>query len=487
MKADRKSIAKNTIYSLIKTFSSIIFPVITFPYVNRVLLPDYVGKYNFSFTYVSYYLLLASLGITTYAVRECSLAKNDKDKLTNISSQIFSINICSMLVAYVLLFGSLILFRKLDEYRLAIIILSSMILFSIIGTDWLNSAFEDFKYITIRTVLFQLLSLIALFVFVRQPEDYLIYAIITAVAAGGANVLNVFYRRKFCRIKIIFNIKSMGWKRHFPPIVLLFSMLLVQTIFTNSDITMLGIMKSDYDVGVYSAAVKIYNLLNQIIGSFFLVTMPRLTECFAENNFSEINRLLNQCLQYIFGLGLPCIIGTVMLSDEIILLVGGEDYSEASVYLIILMIGLFFSMIGGSIIGNIILLPSKKEKIFLKACIAAALVNVCLNLIFIPMYGALAAAISTVISHIVVFVMLIRHIDKRINFGSFSKIIIAPSLGCGCIVIICLVIKFLINNTLLVFITSVAISVLVYGLILLLLKYQLLLRYVNQFLNKIKR
>ena len=188
-----KNIKVNVAWNMIKTISSIIFPLITFPYVSRVLLPEYVGKYNFASTYVSYFSLAASLGITTYAIRECSIVRDDKEKVSRTASQIFSINICSMILSYIVIFLSLAIFRDLEPYRLAIIILSTSIFFSIIGADWLNCAFEDFKFTTIRTVLFQIFSLVALFIFVRQPEDYIKYAIITAIAAGGANVMNVFY------------------------------------------------------------------------------------------------------------------------------------------------------------------------------------------------------------------------------------------------------------------------------------------------------
>ena len=161
----QKSLKKNSILNVIKTLSSIIFPLITFPYISRVLLPTNVGKVNFGSSFISYFSMIASLGITTYAIRECSAVSNDKEKLGKKSSEIFSINICTTIVAYLLLAITLMTFRKLDVYRTLIIIQSTSILFMTLGADWLNTAMEDFKYITIRTLAFQVLSLILIRIF----------------------------------------------------------------------------------------------------------------------------------------------------------------------------------------------------------------------------------------------------------------------------------------------------------------------------------
>lgn len=482
MKKER-SLMNNAILNLIKTFSSIVFPLITFPYVSRVLLPEGVGKYNFANTYVSYFSLVASLGITTYAIRECSIVRDDKKQLERVSSQIFSINVCSMLIAYTLLFLSLICFRKLDEYRLLIVILSTSIFFTIMGADWLNSAFEDFKYITIRTVFFQIVSLVALFLFVKSPADNIYYAMITALASGGASILNVFYRRKYCRVRMLFSIKEMGWKKHFPSIVLLFVMILVQTIFSSSDITMLGIMRSDYEVGLYSTATKIYTIMNQIMASILWVMLPRLTGYFAEKNYIEINKLLKKCIQFMMGLGLPCIIGGFFLSDEIVTIVGGTEYIEASVYLKILMVSLFFALIGGNIMGNMILLPAKKEKYFLQACVVAAIVNIVLNMIFITEYGALAASITTVIAHVVLFIMLIPRVEKDINIGTFKENMLAPICGSFLVACICLISKSIFQSTWIILIFALVFSILIYAAVLLIMRYQVVIDILREKIN----
>lgn len=442
----QKSIKKNTIYNAIKTLSTIVFPLITFPYASRVLLPDNMGKIDFGSSVVSYFGLLASLGITTYAIRECSAVRNNKQELSNIASQIYSINIITTIISYLLLCLTLVFYRKLENYRTLIIIQSLSILATTLGTDWLNSAMEDFKYITIRSVCFQVISLGLMFIFIHHPEDYMKYSVISLLSSAGANIVNICYRKKYCEVRFIRDIKNgLRWKSHMVPIMLLFVMLLAQTIFNSVDKTMLGIMHGDYEVGIYGTAHKISNIITQLVTSILWVIMPRMSYYFAEGDYSKINQFLRKILGFNALLGLPCAVGTFFLSDEIILIIAGNEYSEASSVLKILMIGFVFTLFGGGFLGNSVLLPAKKEKQFMIICCIAAVVNVITNYIFIPMYGACAAAGTTVLCALVILVVLICTMDKKIHIDNIISLLITPVIGCGGIAIVCIVCRNIAN------------------------------------------
>ena len=313
-------VRKNSIYSLLKAFSQVVFPLITFPYISRVLHAENVGKVNFGNSIISYVSLAASLGITTYAVRECSKIKDDKNKLENMVGQIISLNMVTTFIAYIGLALALLAAKPLENYREMIIILSTTVLFTTLGADWLNTAMEDFKYITVRTFLFQLVSIAAMLLFVQKPEDYMRYVVITVIASSGANITNMVYRRKFCKTKLTLNI---DWKRHLPPVLLLFVMVLAQTIYCNSDITILGIIKGNYEVGLYSTSVKIYSLVNSTIASIAWVVMPQMTKNFNEGNYDEINKLFRYAFNFVVILGLPCVVGINILCPEIIEIIAG--------------------------------------------------------------------------------------------------------------------------------------------------------------------
>ena len=202
----KRSINSNAVFNTLKSIFSVIYPLITFPYISRVLMTDNVGKINFGNSIVSYVSLIASLGVTTYAVRECSRVRDNRDELSKTASEILSINLMSTLVAYLGLAVVLVVAKPLENYRKLICIQSTAVLFATLGADWLNTTMEDFKFIAIRTVSMQIISLLLMFIFVRKPEDYIIYAVISVVASSGANVVNIFYRRRYCRTKITWKI-----------------------------------------------------------------------------------------------------------------------------------------------------------------------------------------------------------------------------------------------------------------------------------------
>lgn len=470
------SLKKNSILNVIKTISSIIFPLITFPYISRVLLPVNVGKINFGLSYVSYFSLIASLGITTYAIRECSAVRNNKNELSIKSSEIFSINICTTIIAYILLTLSLIIFRKLDEYRILIVIQSTSILFTTLGADWLNSAMEDFKYITLRTIFFQAVSLILMFLFVKEESDYLKYAAITVFSSSGANIANIFYRKKYC--DVIFT-KMMHWKRHFKPILFLFVMILAQTVFNNADITMLGLMKGDYEVGIYSTAYKIENIIAQVVSSLVWVVMPRMSLYFADYDYDKINLMLRKIFTFFMGLGIPSVVGVCMLAKEIVIIAGGVAFIQAEIPLIILMFAFAFSLLGGSFLGNIVLLSSKKEEEYMMICCISAAVNVVLNYILIPYFGASGAAFTTAASSALMMIMLIVKKDRNIKLDFIKQAIISPCIGAVAIIFYCLIIKVLIFDFVVKIIASIFGSVVIYSLILIVMK--------NEIYTEIKR
>lgn len=482
---ETKSIKVNLVLNVIKTLSSIAFPLITFPYVSRVLGPENIGKVNFGNSYISYFSLIASLGIATYAIRECSVVRNNKKKLNQLASELFSINVCTTILAYVLLGITLLLFRKLDSYRLIIVIQSTVILFTTWGADWINSAMEDFKYITIRSILFQFISLLLMFIFVHNTDDYIKYVIITVVSSSGANLANVFYRKKYCKIRFT---KSMRWKIHFKPILLLFVMIMAQTIFNSVDVTMLGLMKGNFDVGIYSTAHKIKNIIVQVVASLCWVIMPRMSVYFSEDNWEKINQMLKKVLSVMVILGFPCIAGCVVLSKEIIMIVGGNEYSQASLPLAILMISYLVDIFGGSFLGNMVCLPSKKENEFMKACCIGAAINVILNYMLIPFGGASAAAFTSGISTIVILIWLLIKKDERVKLNYIPEICKAPFIGCVLIVIFCCFIKAIIEkNVFLVALICVSGSIIIYGGVLIVMKNGLVIDMITSIRKKIKK
>lgn len=388
-----KSLKTNAILNTIKQSCSILFPFITFPYVSRTLGEAGFGKYNFSFSIVTYFSYIAALGISTYAIREGAKIRDNIKKIEKFCSEVFSINIISAIVAYGLLALFLLLNRKTDTYLTYIIILSIAIFIDTIGTDWVNTIFEDFTYITIRYIIFQVIALILLFVFVHDEKDVAAYCWITLLAAHGGNLINLFYIRK--RIQIHFTFR-MNVKKHIIPLLILFINALAIVIYVNADITMLGFYYNDSVVGIYSFSSRIYNILKNLINAIVVVSLPRIAYVNL-NQKSKIRSYMTQIFSGITYVMLPMIVGMFCMSKQIIMLIGGKRYIIGNSSLKILSIAILFA-IYASIFSNCILIVNRQEKKCLVSTIISALVNIVLNLILLPKYGIVAAAITTLIA-----------------------------------------------------------------------------------------
>lgn len=460
---NQNKLIKNGFYNAIKTLSSIVFPVITIPYITRVLSVDSMGRYNFANSIVGYFVLIASLGIETYAIRECSKLIDNRAKLEKVASEIFSLNICAMVISYILLIILLLVYSYMRSYLCVILILSINIILPILGTDWLNTAREDFFYVTNRTIFFQLVALICMFVFVKKPDDYIIFAVINVIATSGVSITNIFHIRKFC--KLHFTI-STNLNKHFKPAVLMFSLLIAQNILSNFDVTMIGILLGDRETGLYSMSVKLYITVEKVISSIAVVLLPQLSSLFEEKKYLEINFLLHRVYNFIYSMAVPMSVGLIFLSKEILVLVCGNDYESAATSLSILSISMFVSLLGGSFWGNIVLLPSGGEGRLMIACVAGAVVNAVLNLYCIPKWGIVGAAVTTVISTIVIFIVCRYKKEKKLIVKLSAKEIIGPIIGGMIIASICLVSKYLFISYFSRIVFSMLLSIISYYIIL---------------------
>ena len=267
----------------------------------------------------------------------------------------------------------------------------------------------------------------------------------------------------------------------------LFVMLLSQVIFSNVDVTMLGLMKGDYEVGLYSTSMKITNIISQLVSSVLWVVMPRISLYFAEKDYEKINSLLRKILGLFIVVGFPCVVGVLMLAGEIIEIVAGSAYLGAVPALRILMIAFFFSLFGGSFAGNIIMLPSHNEKKYMIVCCITAGVNVITNAILIPRWGTSGAAATTAFSSFLIMAMLLPMVDKKIKLEKLVRLFISPIVGCVGIVIVCLVIRNAISNIWMVTILSVLGSVLIYVFVVFVLKNEIVFSILNPIKNRLKR
>lgn len=466
----KKSLGVNAFLNGLRSVLNLFFPLITFPYVSRVLSVSGIGIYNFSNTYISYFILIAGLGVATYAVREGAKYRDNKGKINEFASQIFSLNMIATVIAYLLLFASLIIFKNLYNYVSCILVFSLQILFTTLGTEWIYTIYEDYTYITIRSIIFKIISIALLFLLVRKPEDYLIYAAITVFSAVGSNLLNFIHARNFIHIKL--TIKT-NWKYHLKPILVIFASAIAITIYVSSDTTILGLLKNDYAVGIYSTSVKIYQMVEGLLSAMLTVTIPRLAFLWGKKHIDEYNQVLAKVFNLLGILGVPVAIGLMMLSQEVILIIASKKYLPSVNSLRIISWAMIFSLFAW-IFSYCVLIPAKRESLVLRNTVITAIENIILNFILIPYMSYDGTSLSTVIAEFTVMIMngySCWDIIKPVIFKKDTlKNLLDSIIGCVGIVVVCLLCDYGFNSLILKTIFSVVLSVIMYGAILILLK-----------------
>ena len=375
MRVRQKSLKLNMLFNIIRNIANVIFPLISFPYISKILGAESLGRYNFATSIISYIALLAILGIEYYSIREGARIRDDKEKISEFVSQIFSINVLSTIFAYLVLGVLLFCVPKFAEYRILLLILGSQVIFTTLGVNWIYSIYEEYVYVSIRGIIVQIISIILMFIFIKSPADVEKYAIITVIASVGSNIFNFFFSRRYCKVKFVF---SMNLRKHIKPILTLFAMYATATIYANSDMIILGFLCGEYAVGVYSVAVKIYNIVKLTLASATLVSIPRLSLYLSQNKQEEANAVANNVHSIMYTMVIPGIVGLIVLGEPIIMLISDVSYISALVPHMILSIAMFFNL-GAYFWGQAVLVSANKENILLKSTIVCALINVFLN------------------------------------------------------------------------------------------------------------
>lgn len=406
-----KSVKYNFLMDFILKVSAFIFPLITFPYASRILLPEGIGRVSFATSVISYFQMVAMLGIPTYGIRACAKVRDDKEKLTRVVQELAVINLVTTAVVYVAFFISIFTVKSFEEEKLLLVITSANILLNTIGFNWLYTALEQYKYITVRSLFFKVLSVIALFAFVHHKEDYLIYASISVLSGVGSNIFNLINIRKFIYLKPV---GGYGFKQHIKPILVLFAMCAAGSVYTHLDTVMLGFMNTDVEVGYYTAAVKMKNILLSLIVSLGGVMLPRLSYYIQNNKQKEFNQMSAKAFNAIIYISIPVAVYFGIFSKECISFLSGEAFLPATAAMQVIMptvvlVGLTNMM------GYQILVPTNKESKVLVSVIVGAVVDTILNAVLIPKYGALGAAIGTLAAETAVLIVQLIYLRDYIR------------------------------------------------------------------------
>lgn len=403
-----KSLLYNYIFNLIKTLCSILFPVITFAYSAHILGVSGVGQVNFARSFITYFTMVAMLGMNYYGTREVAKLRNDRHQLSSFTQEMLCINFCTTLLAYGLLFFSMFIIPKLQGYRELLLVSSLAILLRGMGLEWLYQGLEEYRYIALRSILFQLVGICALFLFVHDAGDTLPYTAVTVFATSGSYLLNFFHARRYIDFHPF---RPNSIKKHLQPLFWLFAMSVSIELYTVLDSTMLGLLQGDWAVGNYTAAIKIARMVNTIIASIGVVLIPRLSYYIGNHQREKTYRLVKRAYNYTFLLSVPAAIGLFSLSDEIILLFSGSEFYTAA-YTMRLLTPIVLVIPFSVATNQQIFIPMGQEKLILHSTLVGAAVNIVFNSLLIPRYAQNGAAVATVLAETAVAIVCIKNAGK---------------------------------------------------------------------------
>ena len=480
MKERTTSLKFNMVMNAILTMSNIVFPLITFPYVTRILLPAGTGRVSFAVSIITYFSMFAQLGIPTYGIRACAKVRDDKEKLSRIVHELLMINMIMVLISYVAFGISLFAVPRFARDKELLLVISIIILLNAMGVEWLYKALEKYSYI--RSVVFKLIALVAMFALIHDESDYIIYGAITIFAASASNVLNFINLRKYVILKPL---GGYHLKKHLKPMLVFFSMSVATVIYTNLDSVMLGFMKDDAQVGIYTAAVKVKSILVTLITSASAVLLPRASKFVDQGKMEDFYRILKKTLHFIIVVALPMCIYFILFANESILLLSGKAFADATLPMQIIMPTLLLIGIT-NLTGIQMMIPLGMERYVLYSEIGGALVDIILNAILIPEYGAAGAALGTLVAELVVLLIqlfAVRDKLKELFAGiSYLKIILAMLIALASV-------WWLATVDWSVFITLLLSALIyfgVYGILLLIMKDKLVTELIGQLVKKVK-
>lgn len=479
----QKSLKLNVIMNMILTMSSFIFPLITFPYVSRILLPEGTGKVSFATSLISYFSMFAQLGIPTYGIRACAKVRDNRKELTRTVQELLIINLIMSAISYVVLFLAIEFVPHLQSEKTLYVIVSFTIILTSIGMEWLYKALEQYTYITIRSVIFKFIALIAMFLLIHEKTDYVIYSGISILAGCASNIFNLINVHKFIDLKPVGNYDL---RRHMLPVLTFFAMSCATTIYTNLDTVMLGFMKTDIDVGYYNAAVKIKTILVSIVTSLGAVLLPRASYYIENGLIDDFKRITKKAFSFVFLIAFPLMLYFMFYAKEGIFFLSGRAYEGSILPMQIIMPTLLLIGIS-NILGIQVLVPLGKEKTLLYAEIAGAIVDLLINFILIPRFASAGAAIGTLVAEIVVTLVCIwalkDNVTKTLKQIHYGRITIALLLG----TVASLWVKMLGLESFLTLVISAALFFGVYGVYLLIRKEEMIVEIWNMVVGKLVR
>ena len=291
------TIKKNFVWSTLLTVSGYVFPIITFPYVTRVLGAEGIGSFQYADSVIQYFCFFALMGVNTVGIREIAKAKNNAIEMSTVYSSLLSLCLFTTLISI----GVLLLFTtfipSFAAHKRMLYIGAARILAGSLLVEWLFKGLEEFRFITIRAILVRIVFVVCVFVFVRDSNDYETYFLLTVLITVFNAIINVFYSRRFVQ----FSFHRVCLKQYLKPFIVLGIYQVLTAMYLSFNVIYLGAKCGDLEVGYYSAATKLYTIIMSFFTAFTGVMLPRMSSLVADGKDDEFKDMTKKSIDFLLS------------------------------------------------------------------------------------------------------------------------------------------------------------------------------------------
>ena len=474
----KKSIMKNYLYNLAYQILIIIMPIITTPYLSRTLGASGIGTYSYTISIVTYFILFGSFGTAIYGQREVAYVQDDTKKRSIVFYEILILRCITMPIAMIVFY---LLYCRTGLYYIYFRILLLEMLSTCFDISWFFQGIENFKKTAVRNIVIKIISVISIFLFIKNENDTSKYLIIYTLTNLLGNVsLWIGLKKYITKVEL----KEIRFLRQLKPAITFFIPQIAIQIYTVLDKTMIGAITNNMsEVGYYEQTQKIVKMLLTIITSLGTVMVPRISKCYIDGDTLQIKKYMNKTFRFVYMLAFPLIFGIIATADNFVPLFLGEGYETVKLLMkimswIILFIGL------GNILGSQYLLSTKQQGKFTICVVCGAIVNVILNSLMIPKLQSLGAVIATVVAEFSVTAMEFYFVRKEFEIKEILILSRNYIVSALIMFIIVQIPKVLIHSGIITILVQVIFGVIVYFVALLTIKDEMIIELKNKFLKK---
>ncbi|WP_076639000.1 oligosaccharide flippase family protein [Latilactobacillus sakei] len=411
------SLKKNFIYNAMYQVLIVLLPIITAPYISRVLGASKMGIYSYTYSIAYYFLLAAKLGLDNYGNRSISRVRDDKDKINQVFSSIYYFQFFIACIAIIGYIGYLFFISN----NLTIAVIQILwVIGAIFDVNWLFYGLENFKVVVFRNTVVKVLAAIMILLLVRKSSDLWIYTLIM----GGSALIGFLVTWPFVlkQVRLVY-VKKQDVFKHFKQILILFIPVIAISVFTVLDKIMLGKLSSFSQVGFFEGAEKILIAPKGVIGALGIVMLPRMASLYGENNLKQKNKYIELSLSFAIVLSIAFMFGLIAISSNFVPFFYGIKFKPTITLLSIMAITLPFYSIG-NVIRTQMLIPSMRDAPYVVSVILGAIINVIINLMLIKPLGAVGAVVATLCAEIIVACYQINSVKKELELRKYMKLIL---------------------------------------------------------------